>query len=85
MLFVKAYTCYRLNVVADILVNCEFSLLNVFFQSNYSELNGKAGIVELEHVESRCVIVRSNRLFPFPFRIFRNSQIQYSLSLIINI
>ena len=41
MLFVKAYTCYRLTAVADMLVNREFSLLNVFFLSNYREVNGK--------------------------------------------
>ena len=41
----KAYTCYRLIAVADIVVNHEFSLFNVFFQSNYREMNGKAGIV----------------------------------------
>ena len=31
--FVKAYTCYRLTTVAVILVNREFSLLNVVFQN----------------------------------------------------
>ena len=40
MLFVKAYTYYRLTAVADRLVNPEFSLLNGFFQSNYSGVNG---------------------------------------------
>ena len=30
--FVKAYTCYRLTAVTDILVNREFSLLNVIFK-----------------------------------------------------
>ena len=44
--FVKAYTCYRLTAVAAILSNREFSLLNVFVQSNYREMNGYAGIVE---------------------------------------
>ena len=44
--FVKAYSCYRITAVAVILVNRELSLLNVFFQSNYREMNGYAGIVE---------------------------------------
>ena len=38
--FVKAYICYRLTSVAVILVNPEFSLLNVLFPSNYREMNG---------------------------------------------
>ena len=32
MIFVKAFTCYRLTAVAVIPVNIEFSFLNVFFQ-----------------------------------------------------
>ena len=40
MFFMKAYTCYRLTAVAVILVNHEFSLLNVFFDSNSREMNG---------------------------------------------
>ena len=42
----KAYTCYRLTAVADILVHYELSLLNVFLSSDYREMNDKAGIVE---------------------------------------
>ena len=43
----KASTRYRLDSVADILVNPEFSLLNAFFQfRNYSEMNGQAVIGE---------------------------------------
>ena len=42
-LFVKAFTCYRLTTVAVILVNREFSLLNVFFRCYYRELNGYVG------------------------------------------
>ena len=44
--FVKVHSCYRITAVAAILVNLEFSLLNVFFQSNYREMNGHAGLVE---------------------------------------
>ena len=36
----KTYTCYRPTADAVILVNREFSLLNVFFYSNYREMNG---------------------------------------------
>ena len=38
----KAYTCYRLTAVTVILINPEFSLLNVFFQSYYREQNDYA-------------------------------------------
>ena len=38
MFFVKAYICYTLTAVTVILVNREFSLLNVFFQSNFREI-----------------------------------------------
>ena len=44
----KAHACYRPTVVAVILVNHEFSLLNVFFQSNYR----RAGIVEIRERRS---------------------------------
>ena len=43
-LFTKVYTCFRLTAVAVILLNHEFSLLNVFFQSNYGGIYGLAGI-----------------------------------------
>ena len=39
-IFVKASTCYRLTAVVVILVNYEFSPLNVFFQSYYRGMNG---------------------------------------------
>ena len=42
----KACTCYRLTAVAVILVNSEFSLLNVFFLQSIREMNSKAGIVD---------------------------------------
>ena len=38
--FVKAYTCYRLTAVTDILENRELSLLNDIFQIYYKEING---------------------------------------------
>ena len=38
--FVKAYTCYWFTAVAVILVNHEFSFIDVFFQSYYREMNG---------------------------------------------
>ena len=44
--FCKANAYFRLTAVAVILVNREFSLLCVFFQINYKEMNGKADIVE---------------------------------------
>ena len=46
VVFVKANTCYRLTTVAVILVNREFSLLNVFkwFKNIYKAL-GKHGVL----------------------------------------
>ena len=54
-LFVKAHTCYRLITVAVILVNHEFSLLNVVFQRNYREMNGLAGIAESTTNKQRSI------------------------------
>ena len=44
--FINAFTCYRRVAVAVLLGNREFSLLNVFFQSNYREINSCIYIVE---------------------------------------
>ena len=57
-LFVKAYTCYRLTTVAVILISRELSLLNVFFQTNYREMNGLAGIVESTSMHGSWIFFR---------------------------
>ena len=54
MLFVKACTRYRLSAVAVKLVNREFSLLFIFYEINYREMNGQTGIIMSIKLSNRC-------------------------------
>ena len=54
MLFVKACTRYRLSAIAVKLINREFSLLFIFYQINYREMNGQTGIIMSIKLSNRC-------------------------------